>query len=182
MYFLLSACSLLCSNQHIMTSTEFDDIVVTEAELVAAIEASPTKTSNQDVHDMAETTSNDSTRVVEAASQMPSGHPQQAVEELGQRLTSLSDALKIAKAKERSRRRHEVTTQLQSTIRQLNILYKQNFKVGDRVLVKHKCRRTCVTVQHLAVVRLYLLGYFLVLILSPPPLSADQVIHHFQRQ
>ena len=103
---------------------------------------------------------------------MPLGHPQQAVDELGQRLTSLSDVMKIVQAKERSRRRQEVATQLQSTTRQLNIIYKQNFTIGDRVLVKHKCRGAHAAVQ---IVTVY--PHF-----SPPPLSAVQGIHHFQRQ
>jgi hypothetical protein len=120
--------------------TEFADVVVTDADLAAAIAASPTKQTEDESYMETAANDNSMSAVVETASRMPSGHPQQAVDELGQRITSLADALKIAQAKERSQRRQEVASQLKSTTRQIDLVYKQNFKIGDRVLIKHKSR------------------------------------------
>ena len=107
--------------------SEFDDIVVTEAELEVAVAASPTKNS-----------------VVSEAARMPSGHAQQAVDVLQQRIVALGDAFNIQKATERSRRRKEVAAQLKLTIKSLDRVYNQNFEPDQRVLVKYKARGVCV--------------------------------------
>jgi hypothetical protein len=107
--------------------SEFDDIVVTEADLEAAAAASPTKKSS----------------IVSEAARMPSGHAQQAVDVLHQRIAALGDAFNIQKATERSRRRKEVAEQLKLTIKSLDRVYKQNFQPGHKVLMKYKVKGTC---------------------------------------
>ena len=115
---------------------EFDDIGVTAAmlELVASAEAS---SSSCDVRS-AQTQDINSNHLLAQAKQVSHGQPQQQVDVLRQRIATLSDSIQIAAARERTERRQHIRHQLKSTEKKLDILWKQNFHVGDKVLVKCK--------------------------------------------
>ena len=117
---------------------EFDDIGVTAAmlELIDSVESNSHNVNPPNPNPAQEQATNQN--LITEAKRVPHGQPQQQVAVLRQRIETLSDSIHIAIARERAGRRQHVRQQLEVTKRRLDILWKQNFKVGDNVLVKCK--------------------------------------------